>query len=114
MQGWIFTSLPDGLGFRAAPLWWPVAPLAASGLVAGLSIRYLPGRGGHSPADGFHAGAAPPVPRELPGIVLAALATLCLGAVLGPEAPFIALGAGLAAWTVRQVRRDAPASTATW
>ena len=24
LQGWIFTSLPKGLGFHAEPLWWPV------------------------------------------------------------------------------------------
>jgi H+/Cl- antiporter ClcA len=35
------------------------------------------------------------MPRELPGVFLAALATLALGAVLGPEAPLIALGGGL-------------------
>jgi H+/Cl- antiporter ClcA len=46
--------------------------------------------------DGFQAGA-PPTAAELPGIMLAALASLCFGAVVGPEAPLIALGGGLAA-----------------
>src|SRR4029453_2545448 len=46
---------------------------------------------------------------EVPGIAIAALATLSLGAVLGPEAPLIALGAGLAGWAVQLARRDAPA-----
>jgi len=41
--------------------------------------------------------------------VLAAFATLSLGVVLGPEAPLIALGAGLGALAVRLVKRDAPA-----
>ncbi len=50
----------------------------------------------------------PPRPAELPGIALAALATLGLGAVLGPEAPLIALGAGLAVVAVRQVKKDTP------
>ena len=36
----------------------------------------------------------------LPGNALAASATLSLGAVLGPEAPLIALGAGLAGWVI--------------
>src|SRR5688500_20376276 len=45
---------------------------------------------------------------DLPGIILAALATLGLGAVLGPEAPLIAIGGGLGALTVRLVRKDAP------
>ena len=46
---------------------------------------------------------------ELPGILIAALATLCLGAVLGPEAPLIAIGSGLGVLAVRLVKRDAPA-----
>jgi H+/Cl- antiporter ClcA len=82
--------------------------LALAGVLVGLTIRYLPGRGGHSPADGFKAGGVPS-PIELPGIALAALATLSLGAVLGPEAPLIALGAGLAGSAVRLARRDVPA-----
>jgi H+/Cl- antiporter ClcA len=53
-------------------------------------------------------GGDPPIDRELPGIVLAALTTLSLGAVLGPEAPLIAIGGGLAALTVHLVKKDAP------
>jgi H+/Cl- antiporter ClcA len=45
--------------------------------------------------------------------VLAALATLSLGVVLGPEAPMIALGGGLGVLAVRLVKRDAPPRTAT-
>ena len=109
LQGWIFTSLPKGLGFHAEPLWWPILPLVLAGVLVGLTIRYLPGKGGHSPADGFKAGEGPPPSIELPGIVLAAFATLSLGVVLGPEGPLIALGAGLGALAVRLVKRDAPA-----
>ena len=86
LQEWLFTDLPEALGFDGAPLWWPLPLLALAGVLVGLTIRYLPGRGGHSPADGFKAGGVPS-PIELPGIALAALATLSLGAVLGPEAP---------------------------
>jgi len=113
MQGWIFTDLPKALGFHAEPLWWPVPPLALAGLLVAVAIRYLPGKGGHSPADGFKVGAGPPAPIELPGIVLAAFATLCLGVVLGPEAPMIALGGGLGVLAVRLVKRDAPPRTGT-
>ncbi len=109
LQGWIFTSLPTVLGFHAEPLWWPVLPLAVAGVLVGLTLRYLPGKGGHSPADGFKAGEGPPSGIDLPGIALAAFATLSLGVVLGPEGPLIALGAGLGALAVRLVRRDAPA-----
>src|ERR1700730_8196249 len=111
LEGWIFTDLPHGLGFHAEPLWWPIPPLVLAGILVSLTIRYLPGQGGHSPADGFKAGAGAPTPIELPGIVLAALATLSLGVVLGPEAPLIALGGGLGVYAVRLVKRDAPART---
>ncbi len=113
LQGWIFTELPRGLGFHGEPLWWPVPPLLLAGLLVALTIRYLPGKGGHSPADGFKVGAGPPAPIELPGVILAALATLSLGVVLGPEAPMIALGGGLGVLAVRLVKRDAPPRTST-
>ena len=113
MQGWVFTDLPKGLGFHAEPLWWPLLPLAVAGVLVALTLKYLPGTGGHSPADGFKMGAGPPPPIELPGIVLAALATLSLGVVLGPEAPLIALGGGLGVIAVRLAKRDAPARTQT-
>src|SRR5215475_10989227 len=110
LQGWLFTSLPKALGFHGEPLWWPVPLLMVAGLLVGLTIRYLPGKGGHSPADGFKARGAP-TPIELPGIIFAALATLSLGAVLGPEAPLIAIGGGLGVLAVRLARRDAPPRT---
>jgi H+/Cl- antiporter ClcA len=110
LQGWLFSSLPKALGFQGEPLWWPVPLLMLCGLLVGLTIRYLPGKGGHSPADGFKARGAP-TPIELPGIIFAALATLSLGAVLGPEAPLIAVGGGLGVLAVRLARRDAPPRT---
>ena len=110
LQGWIFSSLPKGLGFHAEPMWWPVLPLLLAGVLVPLAIRYLPGTGGHSPADGFKAGGSP-TPIELPGVLLAALATLSLGVVLGPEAPLIALGGGLGICAIRLVKRDAPDRT---
>ena len=109
LQGWIFSDLPKGLGFHGEPMWWPVLPLVLAGVLVALVIRYLPGRGGHSPADGFKAGAGPPGPAELPGVLLAALATLSLGVVLGPEAPLIALGGGLGVLALRLANRGAPA-----
>jgi H+/Cl- antiporter ClcA len=42
------------------------------------------------------------------GVALAALATLALGLVLGPEAPLIAIGGGLAVFAVRLAKKDAP------
>jgi hypothetical protein len=101
------TDLPHALGFAAAPVWWPLPVLLLAGVLVGVAIRYLPDGGGHSPVDEFAAGGAP-TPIELPGVLAAALASLGLGVVLGPEAPLIALGAGLAICAVRLSRRDVP------
>ena len=111
LQGWIFTDLPKDLGFHAEPLWWPIPPLLLAGVLVALTIRYLPGKGGHSPAEGLKVGGGPVSPIELPGIVLAAFATLTLGVVLGPEAPLIALGGGLGVLAIRLLKRDSPART---
>jgi H+/Cl- antiporter ClcA len=110
LQRRVFTELPAALGFHGEPPWWPLMPLAVAGVVVGATIRYLPGTGGHSPADGFKAGGVAPA-AELPGIFIASVATLGLGAVLGPEAPVIALGGGLAVLAVKLTRRDVPSST---
>jgi H+/Cl- antiporter ClcA len=108
IQERLFVDLPGDIFSGAAPAWWPVPWLVLCGLLTGLTIRYLPGNGGHSPAFGFQVGGGPPVARELPAIALAALTTLSLGAVLGPEAPLIAIGGGLAALTVHLAKKDAP------
>lgn len=108
VQELLFSDLPDQIFGNAPPAWWPVPWLVLSGLLTALTIRYLPGNGGHSPAFGFKAGGGAPLPRELPGIALAALTTLSLGAVLGPEAPLIAIGGGLGALAVRLAKKDAP------
>ena len=108
-QKYAFTTLPNDLGFHGEPTWWPVVPLVTSGLLVALSIHYLPGISGHKPAEGFKAaGAVKPV--ELYGIIIAAFATLSLGAVLGPEAPLIAIGSGIGVIAVHPFKRDAPAT----
>jgi H+/Cl- antiporter ClcA len=108
VQHYVFGTLPGELGFSAQPAWWPLPWLALAGLLVGLTIRYLPGTAGHKPAEGFKTGG-PVRPIDLPGIVIASLATLCLGAVLGPEAPLIAIGSGIGVLAVHLVKRDAPA-----
>ncbi len=104
---WAFTTVPDALGFSTPPIWWPLPVLVVAGLMVGLTIRYLPGGGGHEPSGGLSVtGVAEP--EALPGIALAAFVSLALGAVVGPEAPLIALGGGLAALMVHLVKKDAP------
>src|SRR4051812_34410063 len=106
-QHYIFTTLPDEAGFDTEPVWWPAPWLVLSGLLVALTIRYLPGRSGHKPAEGFKAGG-PVAPIDLPGIIIASFATLSLGVVLGPEAPLIAIGSGLGVLAMHLIRRDAP------
>ena len=106
-QTWVFVTAPGDLGLHPVPAWWPLVPLFVSGLVVALTIEHLHGTAGHKPAEGFKAAGAVD-PLDLPGIVLASLATLCLGAVLGPEAPLIAIGSGLGVLAVHLVKRDAP------
>ncbi|MFD2420624.1 chloride channel protein [Amycolatopsis pigmentata] len=107
IQQWVFVDLPRTAGFGGTPVWWPVPVLLLSGLLTGAIVKYAPGAGGHSPVDGFSAKAVPR-PVELPGVLGAALASLGLGVVLGPEAPLITLGGGLAVLSLRLARRQAP------
>jgi H+/Cl- antiporter ClcA len=106
MQPAVYDDLPDALGFDGAPVWWPLPVLALAGLVTALAITRLPGHGGHVPVEGLSS--SPTAPISLPGVMLAAFASIGLGAVVGPEAPLIALGSGLAVATVAPMRRTIP------
>jgi H+/Cl- antiporter ClcA len=108
IQVGVYKHLPGDLGFDSVPWWWPLPWLALAGGLTALAITRLPGHGGHVPADGLKSGGALTQPIELPGVMLAALATLGLGLVLGPEAPLIALGMGLGVLAARRSRPDAP------
>ncbi|MFF3307576.1 chloride channel protein [Streptomyces sp. NPDC002952] len=90
----MWADLPDALGYDSPPSWWPLPLLAVAGVIVGLVVTHLPGAGGHVPASGLHSGGTSA--RAVPGVIIAATASLPLGAVLGPEAPLIALGGGLA------------------
>ncbi len=107
LQSWLYTSLPADLGFDSPPTWWPLPVLAVGGVFVAAAIVYLPGHGGESPVDGFHTGRSAPATAIL-GIAVASLGTLGAGFVLGPEAPLVALGAALAAASVRWIRHGTP------
>ena len=109
LQDAIYDDLPEALGFDGAPVWWALPALAVGGVITALAITRLPGNGGHVPAEGLNPGS--PRPIELPGVMLAAFASLGFGAVLGPEAPLIALGGGLAIWLASASRRPVPPET---
>ncbi|WP_423833591.1 chloride channel protein [Streptomyces manipurensis] len=94
METSLWTDLPKSLGWDVPPWWWPLPLLLVGGIVVGLVVTHLRGAGGHIPAGGMQTGGASSA--ALPGVIIAAAASLPLGAVLGPEAPLIALGGGLA------------------
>jgi H+/Cl- antiporter ClcA len=111
LQKQLWTHLPTALGYTRPPWWWPLPLLAVAGVLVGLCVTRLPGRGGHVPAEGLAGGPTPP--SALPGALLAAVTGLPLGVILGPEAPLMALGSGLALLTVRRARRrEAPGTAA--
>src|SRR6476620_156961 len=90
VEHWLWTDLPDSLG-HSSPPWDLVIGLPVVGACVGLAARrLLPGDGGHAPLEGL--GTRPTPPAYGAGVALAALGTLGFGAVLGPEAPRIALG----------------------
>ena len=115
LAAWAFLELVHqievGVFYDGAPTWWPLPVLAVAGLIVAFAIVRLPGTGGHVPAHGLNPGVTQPI--ELPGVILAAIATIGLGVVLGPEAPLIALGGGLGLLGVRLVRGDASAELGT-
>ena len=106
IQVWVFTDLPSALGLDPVPSWWPLPVCTLAGLPVAFAIARLPGGGGHVPANGLQVASTEP--NMVPGVVLAALATIGLGLVLGPEAPLIAIGGGVAVFLVKRAKRDAP------
>jgi H+/Cl- antiporter ClcA len=89
----LWEDLPDALGHSSPPLYLVVAlPVAGAAMVAA-ARALLPGDGGHSPLQGISI--TPTRPVAAIGVALAAVGTLSFGAVLGPEAPLIALGAAV-------------------
>lgn len=106
IQDGAYEDLPKALGFAQAPWWWPLPIVTIAGLITAFVIVRMRGGGGGVPADGLASG--PVAPEALPGVIVAALATLGLGLVLGPSSPVIGLGAGLSVFLLRRVARDAP------
>ena len=99
----VWEVIPDELGWSEPSWWYVILVPGLAGLLVALAVR-LPGHGGHSPLEGLGADPIPPI--ALASILPAALATLGLGLVLGPEAPLIALGLGLGALSVRLIRLE--------
>jgi H+/Cl- antiporter ClcA len=109
----LWDRLPAALG-TSSPHWYLVIGLPVVGAAVVVAARLLlPGDGGHSPLVGIGGGAVPVA--FAPGIALAAIGTLAFGAVLGPEAPLIALGSivGMTATLFTRVGKRSGAVLAT-
>jgi H+/Cl- antiporter ClcA len=100
----VWTTVPDSAGWTTPPWWYVLAVPAMAGLLVAVALR-LPGHGGEPAVKGI--ALEPLSPVQLVSALLAAIATLGLGLVLGPEAPLTALGltAGLVA--ARALRQGA-------
>jgi H+/Cl- antiporter ClcA len=109
LEHWLWDSLPSALG-HSAPPWYLVIGLPLAGACVVVVARLLlPGDGGHRPLEGIGGGATPV--SHGPGIALAAIGTLSFGAVLGPEAPLIALGSVVGVAVTLFVRLDKRSET---
>lgn len=97
LSHWLWHVLPGLLGHAEAP-WWMVLTLPVIGGLLVFAAMRLPGHGGHAPLDAFSLNIGP---REVGSVVLAALASLAFGAVLGPEAPLLAVGTAAGALAFR-------------
>ena len=102
MEKWVWQTVPTHFGWDQPKAWYAVLVLTVAGALVGLVVARLPGRGGHVAANGFGGGMTQPI--DLTGVLLAATLSLVLGAVIGPEAPLIALGGGLAILAANRTR----------
>lgn len=98
IEHFLFHTLPEWLGDDDAPAWLVVGCLV-TGAVLTWAAKKLPGHGGHSPLMGFGLDITQ---KEIVSVMLAALASLPFGAVLGPEAPLTALGTALGALAFKE------------
>ena len=89
IQTLLWTTIPDALG--GTPGWWVFAVLLV-GAVGVWGALKLPGHGGHRPLDGLGIDIGPKV---IASVVVAALISLSVGAVIGPEAPIMAVGSAI-------------------
>jgi H+/Cl- antiporter ClcA len=104
VREFILDTLPEAIGFDSPPWWYLSLGLILSAVIV-LAARRLPGATGRGPLTGFHFDD--PL-RTVPGVLIAAAATLLLGASLGPEAPTIVVGTTIGALLLR---RGSPTTT---
>lgn len=91
LQHFLWHTIPDALG--STPAWWIFTVLIVGAVGVWLAEK-LPGHGGHRPLEGMSISIGP---KEITSVVLASLISLAAGAVLGPEAPLLAVGSAVGA-----------------
>jgi chloride channel protein, CIC family len=104
LQQLLWTNLPHALGATTPPWYLLLGLPAVGGGIVAAARALLPGDGGHDPLTGLSTATTPL--SHGPGVLLAALGTLAFGAVLGPEAPLIALGSVVGMAVVPLARGD--------
>lgn len=97
----VWHELPEAFEWAEPPAWYVLLLPAIAGLIVAGALR-LPGHGGHTPLEALGLVAIQPL--DLVSILPAALASLALGIVLGPEAPLLALGFAIGVIAVRAAR----------
>lgn len=100
LQGLLWETIPDALG--GTPAWWVFAVLVVGAVGVWLALK-LPGHGGHRPLDGLGIDIGP---KQIVSVVTAALISLSIGAVVGPEAPLMAIGSAVGGFVA--MRSTAP------
>ena len=83
----IWDKIPGA--WTSTPAWYVIAVMVVAGVLVYL-VRTFVGDHGHSPLDGL--GIHPLTPKEYVGAILAIVATLWGGIVLGPEVALISTG----------------------
>lgn len=108
LQDVLWETLPDALSIGRYSSLWMIVMLTATGLVAGLAIRAVPGRAGPDPAT-MGLVDPPLAPGVVPGLLLVTVVALAGGVSLGPENPITAANIALAFWAGRRFAPGAPA-----
>lgn len=83
----VWINIPEQWG--GAPAWYVIGALLLAGVLVFLIRRYV-GDGGHSPIGGIKV--SPLTPKAYVGVILAILASLFFGIVLGPEVALVSTG----------------------
>lgn len=101
--GYIWETVPSG--WATTPIWYVVGVLLMAAVLVYLIRTYI-GDAGHSPLGGIRVSSL--TPKEYVGAILAILASLFGGVVLGPEVALVATGSVVGGLVARWFRHTDP------